>query len=91
MPYNDDLDREYTREEARFWREVQFAAKNTDGQVRLLPIAESFSYSERQVGQQGRTWDNDGLVRTVQSGRVVLTLTPFGRRFTFEDSFGDIE
>lgn len=90
MPYSDELDREYTDEEARFWREAQFAAKSSGGRVRLIPIAESFSYNEQQVGQRGRTWQNDGLVVTAQSGRVILTLTPFGRRFTFEDSYSDI-
>lgn len=91
VPYSDELGREYTNEEARFWREAQHAAQGPGGQVRLVPIARSFSYTEQQVGQIGRTWENDGLVATSQAGRVILTLTPFGRNFRFEESYGDIE
>lgn len=91
MPYSDELGRRYTDEEARFWREVQFAAKSRQGRVRLIPVAQPFSYTEEQVGQVGRTWENDGLVITAQSGRVVLSLTRFGRKFRFEDSYSDIE
>lgn len=91
MPHSDELNREYTTTEAKFWREVQHAVKNDVGSVPIIPIGRQFGYDEQRVGQIGRTWDNDGLCRTSQSGRVVLTLTEFGRRFTFEGRYGDIE
>jgi hypothetical protein len=91
MPYSDELGREYTLDEARFWREAQFAAKNDPASVRLIPIGQPFGYSEQRIGQIGRTWENDALCVTTNSGRVLATLTPFGERFTFEESYGDIE
>jgi len=90
MPYSDDLRRDYTAKEARFWREAQHAAKERNS-VRLVPIAQSFGIGERRVGQIGRTWQNGGLCTTAQSGRVIITLTSFGRRFTFEKAYSDIE
>lgn len=90
MPYSDELDREYEKEEAKLWREAQFASKSKGVSVRLIPLAQEYSYDEQQVGQLGRTWQNDGLCITSQSGRVLVTLTTFGRRFTFEDSYGDL-
>lgn len=91
MPYSDELGREYTNQEARFWREAQHAAKNAHGQVRLVPIGDGFGIHPERVSQIGRTWENDGLVVTSQGGRVILSLTPFGRKFTFEESYSDIE
>lgn len=91
MPYTDALDRQYTATEARLWREVQHASENKGGQVRLVPLASQMPLNEQQIGQMGRTWENDGLAVTAQSGRVVLTLTDYGRRFTFEESYADIE
>lgn len=91
MPYSDELERDYTNAEARLWREAQHAMKAPGGQVRLIPLAAEMSFSEEQIGQIGRTWQNDGLVVTAQSGRVILSLTEFGRNFRFEDSYSDIE
>lgn len=91
MPHNDELGREYTKKEARLWREAKHVMLSRGGQVRLVPIGGQFGYNEQQVGQVGRTWQNDGLCVTAQSGRVLLTLNEFGRQFTFEDSYKDIE
>jgi Mn-dependent DtxR family transcriptional regulator len=91
MPYSDDLNREYTKEEARFWREVQFAAKNNPGSQPIVDIAQGMGISGQRAAQYGRTWANDGLVVVVGWNGRTITLTPFGRRFTFGGSYGDIE
>ena len=91
MPYSEELGREYSVEEARLWREVQFAAKANGGSTRVVSIAQQFGIHPQRVSQIGRTWENDDLAVTSQAGRVVLTLTQFGRTFTFEERFGDIE
>jgi len=91
MPFNDLLNREYTLDEARFWREAQYAAQARGSAVRLVPIGQQFGYDEQRIGQVGRTWQNDDLCITSQSGRVIAALTSLGHRFTFEDNYSDLE
>lgn len=91
MPYSDELGRQYTVDEARFWREVQHVSKTTPGNVRIVPIAEEFGIHPQRARQHVRTWANDGLVRNVGQNANIVTLTPFGRRFTFEERYRDIE
>lgn len=92
MPYSEELDREYTVEEARLWREVQFTSKSgPTATVRVLPIAEGMGISGERVGQFVRTWENDDLVRAIGPSDRKVTLTSFGRRFTFEESYSDLE
>lgn len=91
MPYSDELNREYTDEEARFWRELQFAVKNTPGAVRPEDVAQGQGIDKRQMVQYLRTWDNDGLLRFFEGATYRVSLTEFGRQFTFEGRYGDIE
>jgi len=91
MPESDELGREYTDREARLWREAQFAVKARGGAVRLSQTEEGAGMDLNKLAQIGRTWSNDNLARVSDGGRTVVSLTPFGRQFTFEDTFGDIE
>jgi len=91
MPWSDELNREYTLDEARFWREVRHAIKANQGIAPVYPIAQNMSIPKHREQQLVRTWMNDDLVRGIGGGTARLTLTPFGRRFTFEDRYSDIE
>ena len=86
MPTDDELGREYTKQEARIWREVKFSMKSQYGSLRLSRVEGTGSMSKPQIGQMGRTWQNDGLCVTSEAGRVVITLTEFGRKFEFGDN-----
>lgn len=85
MPYSEELGREYTIKESRFWKEANFVHRKEPGATRLIPIAQQFGIDEARVGQIGRTWHNDGLIIESKSGRVIATLTKFGRDFEFDE------
>ena len=91
MPYNADLDRNYTKEEARLWREVQFQDSNSPYTPRSVQLGRGMGISEQQVRQYLRTWENDNLCRVIDIGTGQVTLTPFGRDFRFERRYSDIE
>jgi hypothetical protein len=90
MRYSDELGREYTKQEARFWREVKHAIQANRGVASVYPVAQNMGIPKHREQQLVRTWMNDGLVRGLDGGTARLTLTPFGRRFTFEDRYSDI-
>ncbi len=91
MPYSEELGREYTEQEARFWREVQHVGKAGSGIVRVAEVGDNRSWSLQRTKQFVSTWVNDDLVRKVGQSPYKVTLTPFGRRFTFEERYRDIE
>jgi hypothetical protein len=91
MPYSKELNREYTDEEARLWREVQHIDRSDTYRPRVVKIARGDGIHEERARQYVRTWSNDDLVRTIDISSGLVTLTPFGRRFTFEERYGDIE
>lgn len=91
MPHSDELNREYTLEEARLWREIQFQDRASPYDPRVVPQAKQSGIHEERTRQFLRTWENDGLVRVLAISDGKVTLTPFGRRFTFEDRYSDIE
>jgi len=91
MPYSDELGREYTKQEARFWREVKYAIKANRGITSVYPIAQGMGIPKHREQQWVRTWMNDDLVRGLDGGTARVTLTPFGRQFTFEERYRDIE
>lgn len=86
MPYSDELNREYTTEEERFWKEAKYQAKQSPGTLRIMPVARGLGVSEQRARQFARTWDNDDLVRVIDPGANKITLTPFGRQFEFGDT-----
>lgn len=91
MPYSDELNREYTETEARLWREIQHLDKADPFKPRVVPVARGMGIHEERARQFVRTWANDDLVRVTDIGSGIVTLTPFGRRFTFEERYSDIE
>lgn len=91
MPYSDELGREYTKKEARFWREIKHAQLNTPGNIRPYDVASGMGINKQRMFQHLRTWDNDDLIRLFGGPMYNFTITGFGRQFTFEDRYGDIE
>lgn len=91
MPYNDELDRDYTKKEARLWREVRHQDQADPFSPEVVKVARGFGIHEERARQHARTWQNDGLVVLIEVGSAQVTLTKFGRRFTFEERYSDIE
>lgn len=91
VPYNDELGREYTAGEARFWRELRHAEMHTPYSIRPYEVAQSVGIDKQRMLQHLRTWDNDGLLVFTAGGNYTVTLTEYGRSFTFEERYRDIE
>lgn len=91
MPYSDELNRQYTITEARYWRELRHAVLSSPEYVSPYEVAQMFGIDKQRMLQHLRTWENDGLIIFHQGHLYMVNITGFGRRFTFEESYSDLE